>query len=98
MGSIFEFVKEQRDNYRSRTIEIAEGYDYSHYETLPTIELYHNSRFTTGNKDTLKREKPFYNITKFRVNVATRAADLDTKNVKVVSDTPGADTEAFLLS
>jgi hypothetical protein len=98
MSSIYEFVKEQRENYRSQSIEITEGYEYSQYQTLRTIELYHNSKFETGNKDTLKREKPFYNITKFRVNVATRATDLDTKNVKIVSDKAGAYVESFLLS
>lgn len=86
MQTIYDFVKKQRDNYRSETIEIVEGYDYSQYETLRTIELYHNSRFTTGNKDTLGREKPFYNICKFRVNVAVRATDLDTKDVKIESE------------
>jgi len=72
MGSIYDFVKTQRDNYRSQTIEIAEGYEYSQYQTLRTIELYHNSKFETGKFDSLKREKPFYNIIKFRVSLATR--------------------------
>src|ERR1700749_2135511 len=72
MSSIFEYVKEQRTAYRSYTIEIADGYDFSQYQTLRTIELYHNSKFLTGNQDSLKRKKPSYNITKFRVNVATR--------------------------
>jgi hypothetical protein len=98
MDSIYQFVKKQRDEYRSQTIEITEGYDFSQYETLRTIELYHNSKFLTSNKDTLKREKPFYNITKFRVNVATRATDLDTKNVKVFSDDPGEYVASFLLT
>jgi hypothetical protein len=84
--TIFDFVKEQRTNYRSRTIEIADGYEYSQYLTLRTIELYHNSKFTTGNTDSLKREKPFYNICKFRVNVATRATEIDTKDVTVSSE------------
>jgi hypothetical protein len=52
--------------------QIADGYEYSQYQTLRTIELYRNSKFETGNKDSLKREKPFYNICKFRVNVTTR--------------------------
>jgi hypothetical protein len=98
MSTIYEFVKEQRDNYRSQTIEIADGYEFSQYETLRTIELYHNSKFTSGNKDSLGREKPFYNVTKFRVNVATRATDLDTKDVKIESDEPGAYVESFILN
>ena len=53
MDTIFEYVRKQRDDYRSQEIEIADGYRYSQYETLRTIELYHNSKFLTGNKDKL---------------------------------------------
>jgi hypothetical protein len=63
--SIYKFVAAQRDSYRSDTIQITEGYDFSQYETLRTIELYHNSKFISGNKDALDREKPFFNICKF---------------------------------
>jgi hypothetical protein len=65
MGTIYDFVKQQRDNYRSQTIEITDGYEFSQYQTLRTIELYHNSKFTTGGKDSLGREEPLYNIIKF---------------------------------
>jgi hypothetical protein len=95
--SIYDFVKQQRDNYRSQTIEITDGYEFSQYQTIRTIELYHNSKFTSGNKDSLGREKPFYNITKFRVNVGTRATDLDAKNVQVFSDNPAAEYGASFL-
>ncbi len=100
MSSIYEFVKQQRDSYRSDTIQITEGYEFSQYETLRTIELYHNSRFLSGNKDSVGREKPFYNICKFRVNVATRATDLDTKDVQIQSDrvTKTSYAESFLLN
>ena len=54
MQTIFNFVKEQRTRYRAYTIEIADGYEYSQYQTLRTIELYHNSKFLTGNLDSLK--------------------------------------------
>src|SRR3954453_11432761 len=84
--SIYKYVAAQRDSYRSDTIEITEGYDFSQYETLRTIELYDNDRFLSGNKDDLEREKPFFNIVSFRKNVATRATDLDTKDVQIQSD------------
>lgn len=47
MDSIYEFVKSGRDDYYGRTIEVVPGYEFSQHETLRTIELYHNSRFTT---------------------------------------------------
>ena len=100
MESIYKFVAAQRDSYRSDTIQITEGYDFSQYETLRTIELYHNSKFLSGNKDSLDREKPFFNICKFRVNVAVRATDLDTKDVQIQSDrtTKTSYAESFLLN
>jgi hypothetical protein len=57
MDIIFDFVKKQRTQYRAYTIEIADGYEYSQYQTLRTVELYHNSKFTTGNLASLKREQ-----------------------------------------
>jgi hypothetical protein len=59
-ATIFDFVKEQRTQYRALTIEIAKGCEYSQYQTPCTIKLY-NSKFTTGTLDSLKCEKPFYN-------------------------------------
>jgi hypothetical protein len=59
MNSIYEFVKNARDEYFNRTIEVVPGYKLSQYETLRTIELYHNSRFKSGQQDSLNREKPF---------------------------------------
>lgn len=100
MKSIYEFVAKQRDSYRSDTIEITDGYEFSQYETLRTIELYDNDRFLTGNLDELEREKPFYNIVSFRKNVATRATDLDTKDVQIQSErvTKTSYAETFLLN
>ena len=72
MSTIYEFVKDQRGNYRSQTIQIADGYEFSQYQTLRTIDLYHGSKFKTGNTDSLGRERPFYNIRKFRMNITTR--------------------------
>ena len=34
MQSIFEFVQQQRNNYRTETIEITPSYDYSQYNKL----------------------------------------------------------------
>ena len=98
MNSIYEFVKQARDDYYAKSIEVVPGYEFSQYETLRTIELYHNSKFKSGSKDSLKREKPFYNITKFRVNVAVRATDLDTKDVQIEADDVGAYGQSFILS
>jgi hypothetical protein len=97
--SIYKFVAAQRDSYRSDKITVTEGYNFSQYETLRTIELYDNDRFVTGNIDGLDRQKPLFNIVSFRKNVAIRATDLDTKDVKIESErtTKTSYAESFLF-
>jgi hypothetical protein len=97
MSSIYEFVKEQRESYRSQTIEnrglrVLAVSNAAHHRALSQQPL------RDGNKDSLDREKPFYNITKFRVNVATRATDLDTKHVTIFSDKVAVAEEELLLN
>jgi hypothetical protein len=98
MKSIFDYVAGDRDDYTSETVEITEGYEFSQYQTLRMIELYDASRFTSGPTDSLGREKPFYNIVTFRKNVATRATDLDTKDVKIEAEGRGNCVQSFLLT
>jgi hypothetical protein len=60
--SIYKFVAKQRDSYRSDTIEITEGYEFSQYETLRTVELYDNDRFISGNSALASRLMLSYSI------------------------------------
>lgn len=76
------------DNYENNEVQVVEGLYYNQYQTLRKIEFYWNSKYINGQKDEIGRIKPFYNITKFRVNVATRATDLDVKDIKCTSDNP----------
>ncbi|MDQ3817848.1 MAG: hypothetical protein M3362_09170, partial [Acidobacteriota bacterium] len=94
--NIFSFVRDQRQNYQTKKVKITNGYDYNQADTLNLIELYYNSQFATGNLDSNGREKPFYNINKFRVNVATRATDLDVKDIKIESETSDDYVRSFL--
>lgn len=74
------------DSYHEDSVDIMDSLSFSQYETLKTIEYYSNSRYLDGQRDHLGREKPFYNISKFRVNVAVRATDLDIKDFQLDSD------------
>lgn len=53
------------------------------YETIETIDAYLNSRHTSGETDSLDREKPFFNIVTSAVNIWYRATDLDRRNIRV---------------
>ncbi|MGI8467739.1 MAG: hypothetical protein ACR2N3_04735 [Pyrinomonadaceae bacterium] len=96
--NIHQFVREQRQNYETKRVKIARNYNYNQKDTLDLIELYYNSKFLSGNLDSLEREKPFFNINKFRVNVATRTTDMDVKDIKIESETSDDYVRSFLLT
>ena len=51
------------------------------YEDTQIIEAYLNSKHITGDKDSLGRDKPFFNICLGARNIWFRATDLDRKNI-----------------
>lgn len=69
------------------------GYEFSQFATSHTIDLYHDRKFLSGNKYGLGRERPFYNVTKFHTLRPT--TDLDTQDVRIESDEPGAYIVSF---
>ena len=86
MTTIYDISKTLSDNYNS-DIELAEGLDFSLKDTNKQINYITNSKYTTGNLDSYGREKPYYNIANYRLNVAIRATDFDTKDITIVSET-----------
>lgn len=68
------------------------------YEDINKIYAYLNSKHISGDKDSIGRDKPFFNIVLASRNIYFRATDIDTKNIMAKpaksSDTIGA----FLLS
>jgi len=85
---IVKEIKTIKENYEGSTIDIVDGLPYSQYQTLRKVEFYTNSRYLNGNTDIRNRIKPFYNIINFRINVAVRATDFDTKDFQVYSENP----------
>ena len=85
---IYEQTKTLFDNYMSGGINIVEGLEFNQAQLIKEIEFATNSQYLSGKYDDLKRYKPYYNIINFRLNVATRATDLDVKDITIVSDRP----------
>lgn len=94
---IFQELNAIREHYNGGNISIVEGLDYSQKELITDIEYYSNSRYKKGQKDDYGRDKPFYNIGNYRVNVARRATDFDTKDIRGEADSPEHSVEAFIL-
>lgn len=87
-----------KENYEGGSIDIVDGLSFSQYNTLRQIEFYTNSRYLNGNTDERGRLKPFYNIINFRINVATRATDFDTKDFDVYTDNPQHYIKSMMFS
>lgn len=95
---IFVELNRQTENYNNGYITLIDGLTFSQWQTLKKIEYYSNSKYLTGDKDELGRDKPFYNIVNYRVNVAVRATDIDVKDIKIISDNPNFAEYAFLYN
>ena len=79
------------------TVQITAGLTFNAYQTIKKILFYTESKYESGQKDRRGKLKPFFNIVNFRVNVATRATDLDTKDIQIVADEPQFMPMSFLL-
>jgi hypothetical protein len=95
---IFSELNNLLFNYNNGYITIVDGLTFSQYQTLKKIEFYTNSQYLSGNKDELGRDKPFYNIVNYRVNVAVRATDLDVKDISLTSDNPRFSGLSYLMN
>ena len=93
------FLINKIGDWEKATIQIADGLTFSQYQTLRRIEFYSSSKYLTGqnNLDARGRIKPFYNIGNYRVNIATRATDIDTKDIQITSDSPKSYPLAFIV-
>lgn len=83
--------------YDHTSVALVDGLEFSIKEIIKTIEYYTNSRYLSGMQDHRGKDKPFYNIVNYRVNVAMRATDLDTKDIKIIADEPQFQGLSFLL-
>jgi len=96
--NISDFVRQRVGGYQNERVQLAEGLYFNEYLTKRRIHYYTNSKYETGDTDELQREKPFYNVSKWRLQVATRSTDLDTKNVQVVADHEDGYVPSMLLN
>jgi len=78
---IFSYVDDISEGY-GESIEISSGLMYNHNDLIRTIDFYSNNTYLTGNKDSLGREKPFYNTSNYRVTIAKIGTDIDVKDIK----------------
>lgn len=83
MSDIFEIIRKAENEYTSGSVKISEFVDWSLKDNVDKIEAYANSKHTTGDKDSLGRDKPFFNIVTAAINVWYRATDIDRANIRI---------------
>lgn len=94
---IFSYVDELESQY-SEPIKIVEGLSINYGDIIKTVEFYTNSKYLSGDKDELGREKPFYNIVNYRVTVAKVATDVDVKDIVYEPDSLNDAVPAMLIN
>lgn len=97
-SNIGELVRELETNYISGSVQVSRYVSENFYEDISTIEAYLNSKHTTGEKDTLERDKPFFNIVLAARNIWYRATDIDRKNIRAKANKAKDFLTSFLFT
>ena len=79
--TIYELVRRNENNHILGNVKTSKYVFSNFYEDVSTIEAYLNSKHISGDKDSLGRDKPFFNICLGARNIWFRATDLDRKNI-----------------
>ena len=98
MKPLHSVVEQQIDNYISEEVTITDAYQFSQYKTIQQIENFMHSKFTSGQNDSRGNPKPFFNITKGKVNIAIRATDIDRKDISMKENGSDDYFRAFVAS
>lgn len=82
-NKVAELVRKAESDYISGQTQISKYVSVSFYDDLNQIDAYLNSKHISGDKDSLDRDKPFFNICIAARNIWFRATDIDRKNIRV---------------
>lgn len=85
--TIFELVRRSEKDWIEGETTHSKYVQLSMYENLSKIDAYLNSKHTSGEYDSMGREKPFFNIVTAAVNIWFRATDIDRKDIRVKATT-----------
>lgn len=89
--------KLEEDDRVGETI-ISKYVSWSLRETVEKIDAYLNSKHTSGETDSLGREKPFFNVVTAACNIWFRATDIDRKNIKIKATKEKDFIPSFLMT
>lgn len=91
-------IRKAENDYITGETTISKYVSFSMYENIEKIDAYLNSKFTTGDTDSLGREKPFFNIVTAAVNIWMRATNIDRKDIHLKATKQSDTMGAFLMT
>ena len=95
---IIDEVKYFEQRYTEGSVQLYEGLTYKQRDLVKKADFYTLSRYTTGQKDELQRDKPFFNVVNFRLTLAKTATEFDIKDFRATSDDTQAWVKTMLLN
>jgi hypothetical protein len=97
-NDIGALIRKLEHDYVYNTQTISKYVQISMKDILDRIDAYLNSKFIDGDKDSLGRDKPFFNIVTAAVNIWFRSTDIDRKNIRVKPTKSKDVIDAFLAT
>lgn len=98
METIHEIVRRAEQNYLLGTTKLGKYVSWSMHDTIETVDAYLNSQHTSGETDSLGREKPFFNIVTAATNIWWRATDIDRKDIRFIPQNASSVVLAFIAN
>lgn len=98
MKTIHELIQKIESDYISGLTTTSKHVSYNLLDEIDRIEAYDDSKHTTGDKDSLGRDKPFFNIVTSAKNIWFRATNIDTKNIQVLADSEKSYFTSFVAT
>jgi len=87
MKTIFDISKQITEAYE-HGVETPSGISFNIVDTNKSIRYITSSKYESLANSDASEYTPYYNITNYRLHVAIRATDFDTKDIKTISETP----------
>ena len=78
-----ELVREAEQNFTFGNVQVSKYVSESFFEDINKIDAYLASKHTSGDKDSMDRDKPFFNICLAIRNIWFRATDIDRKRIRM---------------
>jgi hypothetical protein len=98
MESVGDIIRKAEQNYLQGNVMLGRYVNWSMHDTIERIDAYLNSKHITGDKDSLDRDKPFFNIVTAATNIWYRATDIDRKDIRFIPSNSGSVVLAFVAN